>query len=261
MKKLLTLLALGAVSLLQAETFTLSPDGQRNWKSPLYEIPASRPPMQIHYKTTTTGQIGHGVMLQWYDKEGRHLGSFMPRPPFHYPVDELFNKPIERVQTVLPFAYPADAAKVQLTISTYDFQKSLPKTGKPGKTAFADPEIRWVRRVVAEQPLNWFDMTGPVAFRADLPEGAVGVRGIVKNSDGKKVADITVKGNRWVWEKSQPGFYTVQFFFIGKDGGRSPVEESFYLTRHFYEEGMPVIFRISPLRRSAIVRTASIRSG
>ena len=243
MKKLLTFLALGAVSLLQAETFTLSPDGQRNWKSPLYEIPASRPPMQIHYKTTTTGQIGHGVMLQWYDKEGRHLGSFMPRPPFHYPVDELFNKPIERVQTVLPFAYPADAAKVQLTISTYDFQKSLPKTGKPGKTAFADPEIRWVRRVVAEQALNWFDMTGPVAFRADLPEGAVGVRGIVKNSDGKKVADITVKGNRWVWEKSQPGFYTVQFFFIGKDGGRSPVEESFYLTTHFYEEGMPVRYQ------------------
>lgn len=243
MKKLLTLLAFAAVSLLQAETFTLSPDGQRNWKSPLYEIPASRPPMQIHYKTTTTGQIGHGVMLQWFDKEGRHLGSFMPRPPFHYPVDELFNKPIERVQTVLPFAYPAEAAKVRLTISTSDFQKRFPKAGKAGKTVFADPEIRWVRRVVAEQPLNWFDMTGPVVFNADLPEDAVGVRGIVKNSDGVKVADITVKGNRWVWGKSQPGFYAVQFFFIGKDGTQSPVEESFYLTTHFNEQGMPVRYQ------------------
>lgn len=243
MKKLLTLLAFAAVSLLQAETFTLSPDGQRNWKSPLYEIPASRPPMQIHYKTTTTGQIGHGVMLQWFDKEGRYLGSFMPRPPFHYPVDELFNKPIERVQTVLPFAYPAEAAKVRLTISTSDFQKRFPKAGKAGKTVFADPEIRWVRRVVAEQPLNWFDMTGPVVFNADLPEDAVGVRGIVKNSDGVKVADITVKGNRWVWGKSQPGFYAVQFFFIGKDGTQSPVEESFYLTTHFNEQGMPVRYQ------------------
>lgn len=243
MKKLLTLLAAGAVSLLQAETFTLSPEGRQNWKSPVYEIPASRPPMQIHYKTTTTGQIGHGLMLQWYDKEGRYLGSFMPRPPFHYPVDALFNKQIERVQTVLPFAYPADAATVRLSISTSDFQKRFPKAGKAGKTVFADPEIRWVRRVVSEQPLNWFDMTGPVVFNADLPENAVGVRGIVKNSDGVKVADITVKGKRWAWETPRLGFYSVQFFFIGKDGTQSPVEESFYLTTHFNEQGMPVRYQ------------------
>ncbi len=244
MKKLLTLLALGAASLLQAETFTLSPDGQNNWKSPLYEIPASRPPMQVHYTTTTTGQIGHNVMLQWYDKEGRYLGSFMPRPPFHYPVDELFNKPIERVQTVLPFAYPENAVKARLTISTGDFQKRFPKAGKPGKTIFEDPEIRWIHRVVSEKSLNWFDMTGPVVFNADLPEGAVGVRGIVKNSDGVNVADITVKGKRWVWEKPQIGFYSVQFFFIGKDGKQSPVEESFYQTYHHKEEGMPVRYQL-----------------
>lgn len=226
--------------LLHGESFTLSPSGERQWRSPLYKIPDGRPPMRIRMRTVTTGPVQHHIRLQWFDGSGKSIGTFLSRPPFHYPVEELLNKPVDWAQTVLPLFYPVNAEKVQIVIDTADFRNRFPNLPEPGKTTFEQPEINWLYRVCAEKPLNWFDMTGPVAFSANLPQDVVGLRGIVLNSDGEKVADISCKGARWLWENALPGFYQVKFFYLGKDGKQIPVTEKFYAMSHITPNGAPV---------------------
>lgn len=229
-----------AMTTLYGDSFTLSPSGQRQWQSPLYSIPSGRPPMQILIKSVTTEQIQHSILLRWLDRDGKPIGTSLPRPPFHYPVDELLNKPVDIVQTILPQFYPPNAEKVQILIGTSDFRSLFPALPPPGKTTFEEPKIRWIYRVKAEKTLNWFDMTEPVAFTALLPPGVEGLRGVVSDSDGKNVADITCKGNRWIWRSASPGFYKVNFFHIAKDGKQLPVSESFYGMLYDKKNGFPV---------------------
>ena len=193
----LMLTALFTAFLCVGGSFTLSSSGEKNWQSPMFEIPAGRPPMQIHMKTITTGPIAHHIRIHWFDRNGKTLGSFFPRPPFHYPEDSLLNKVVSRVQTVLPRFYPPGAEKFRIVISTSDYRTRFPNLPPPGKTTFEEPEVRWLYRVSAEEPLNWFALTEPVAFTAILPPGVTGLRGIVSDSDGKVLADRSVNGARW----------------------------------------------------------------
>lgn len=239
-KLVLMLTALFAAFLCAGGSFTLSSSGEKTWQSPMYEIPAGRPPMQIHMETITTGPIAHHIRIHWFDRNGKALGSFFPRPPFHYPEDSLLNKVVSRVQTVLPRFYPAGVEKFRIVISTSDYRTRFPKLPPPGKTTFEEPEIRWLYRVTAEKPLNWFALTEPVAFTAILPPGVTGLRGIVSNSDGKILADRSVDGARWTWKAPSPGFYQVKFFHIGKDGAQTPVVETYSVTHHRQFNNAPV---------------------
>lgn len=242
-KMVLMLTALFAALLCAGESFTLSPSGEKNWQSPMYQIPAGRPPMQIHMKTLTTGPIDHHIRIHWFDRNGKALGSFFPRPPFHYPEDSLLNKVVPRVQTVLPRFYPAGAEKFRIVISTSDYRTRFPNLPPPGKTTFEEPEVRWLYRVTAEEPLNWFARTEPVAFTAILPPGVTGLRGIISDSDGKVLADRSVNGARWTWKAPSPGFYQVKFFHIGKDGAQTPVVETYSVTEHRQLNNTPVRLR------------------
>ena len=146
MKKLVLMLtALFTTFLCVGGSFTLSSSGEKNWQSPMYQIPAGRPPMQIHMKTITTGPIAHHIRIHWFDRNGKALGSFFPRPPFHYPEDSLLNKVVSRVQTVLPRFYPAGAEKFRIVISTSDYAGGVYRDSSAGRDRSAGDcvEFRW----------------------------------------------------------------------------------------------------------------------
>lgn len=221
--------------------FTLAPGAKGSWQSAPQPIPSSRRPLQIHVTTTTTGPIAHAITIHWLDKDGKTLGNFMPRPPFHYPVDEKLNQPQLRVQTVMPRFIPPQATHFRLSISTSDFAKRFPHLPPAGQTTFSQLQFHWLNRIQAESPLNWFADTEPVAFSAcELPPDASGIRGIISNSQGQIIADITSTGPRWTWNLPQPGFYTVAFAFVHHDGSQTPVRETFYAQRHRHLENTPV---------------------
>ena len=224
--------------------FTLDPVQNRHWQSEPQPIPAVRQPLQIHVTTTSTGPIAHAILIHWLDRNGKTIGQFMPRPPFHYPVEEAFNQPQLRVQTIQPHLIPPLASQLRLTISTSDFTQRFPNLPPAGKTTFSNLQLKWINRIQAEKPLNWFDDTEPVTFKAcELPPNAIGIQGTLTDSQGKTIADIRCDGLRWCWPNPTPGFYTVAFAFVNRDGSRTPVSETFYTQQHHHQNGQPVQYR------------------
>jgi len=219
----------GALKVLAVEA------GMAGWHSLPLVLP--RPPrpltLSVRYRTEADYAGNEPVcFLGWYDKNGRLL-----KPLFwKLPLPEK-GKTIVSERVVSPNEFPSGTVSFSVNL--------VSRAGTPGVSGAGGVVFDRVRitmpplpaaslRLCSDREGNWWKTGETVAFsvKGKLPENTAALTGTVRDSDGRKIAEIRVSAAElmregWRWRPAEPGFYEIAFSLTGKDGTKTPVCEEY----------------------------------